>query len=133
MTCAEKLDYSEEKVRRFNLTLSSLADCAQRQDTGQDVWSQIRVQWMTITSFVACYAPHVPQHVAVSLFRPDESNYKLFRPICQNRLSSVAWSTGAQLIIFFCFRFSVVLFDRPVIIIRLAAHCVCRVLVFASS
>ena len=23
MTCAEKLDYSEEKVRRFNLTLSS--------------------------------------------------------------------------------------------------------------
>ena len=25
----------------------------------------------------------------------------------------VAWSTGAQLIIFFCFRFSVVLFDRP--------------------
>ena len=26
---------------------------------------------------------------------------------------SVAWSTGAQLIIFFCFRFSVVLFDRP--------------------
>ena len=26
------------------------------------------VQWMTITSFVPCYAPHVPQHVAVSLF-----------------------------------------------------------------
>ena len=48
-------------------------------------------------------------------------------------LSSVAWSTGAQLIIFFCFRFSVVLFDRPGISIRLAAHCVCRVLVFASS
>ena len=23
---------------------------------------------MTITSFVPCYAPHVPQHVAVSLF-----------------------------------------------------------------
>ena len=38
--------------------------------TGQDVWSQIRVQWMTITSFVPCYAPHVPQHVAVSLFGP---------------------------------------------------------------
>ena len=34
------------------------------------VWSQIRVQWMTITSFVPCYAPHVPQHVAVSLFGP---------------------------------------------------------------
>ena len=70
MTCAEKLDYSEEKVRRFNLTLSSSADCVQRQGTGQDVWCQIRVQWMTITSFVPCYAPHVPQHVAVSLFGP---------------------------------------------------------------
>ena len=48
-------------------------------------------------------------------------------------LSSVAWSTGAHLIIFFCFRFSVVLFDRPGISIRHAPHCVCRVLVFASS
>ena len=28
------------------------------------------MQWMTITSFVLCYAPHVPQHVAVSLFGP---------------------------------------------------------------
>ena len=37
--------------------------------SGQDVWSQIQVQW-TITSFVPCYAPHVPQHVAVSLFGP---------------------------------------------------------------
>ena len=48
-------------------------------------------------------------------------------------LSPVAWSTGAQLIILFCFRFSVVLFDRPGISIRLAGHCICRVLVFASS
>ena len=46
---------------------------------------------------------------------------------------SVAWSTGAQLIIFFCFRFSVVLFDRPGISIRNATHCIYRVLVFASS
>ena len=45
----------------------------------------------------------------------------------------VAWSTGAQLIIFFCFRFSVVLFDRPGISIRHAAHCICLVLVFDSS
>ena len=43
-------------------------------------------------------------------------------------LSSFAWSTGAQLI-----RFSVVMFDRPGISIRHAAHCICRVLVFASS
>ena len=48
-------------------------------------------------------------------------------------LSSVAWSTGTQLIIFFCFRFSVVLFDGPGISTRHAAHCICRVLVFASS
>ena len=48
-------------------------------------------------------------------------------------LSSVAWSTGAQLIIFFCFRLSVVLFDRPGISIRHTAHCVCRVLVSASA
>ena len=45
----------------------------------------------------------------------------------------MAWSTGAQLIIFFCFRFSVVLFDRPGISIRNATHCICLVLVFASS
>ena len=48
-------------------------------------------------------------------------------------VSSVAWSTGVQLIIFFCFRFSVVLFHRPGISIRNATHCICRVLVFASS
>ena len=40
------------------------------QDICQDVWSQIRMQWKTITSIVPCYAPHVPQHVAVSLFGP---------------------------------------------------------------
>ena len=48
-------------------------------------------------------------------------------------LSSVAWSTGAQMIFFFCFRFSVALFDRPGISIRHATHCICRVLVFDSS
>ena len=48
-------------------------------------------------------------------------------------LSSVACSTGAQLIIFFCIRFSVMLLDRPGISIRHAAHCICRFLVFASS
>ena len=48
-------------------------------------------------------------------------------------LLSAAWSTGAQLIIFFCFRFSEVLSDRPGISNRHATHCICRVLVFASS
>ena len=28
------------------------------------------MQWMTITSIVPCYAPHVPHHVAVSLIGP---------------------------------------------------------------
>ena len=28
------------------------------------------MQWMTITSLVPCYAPHILQHVAVSLFGP---------------------------------------------------------------
>ena len=39
--------------------------------------------------------------------------------------SSVVWSTGAQLMIFFCFRFSVVLFDRSGISISHATRCIC--------
>ena len=61
--------------------------------------------------------------------RPKAIHFSWLGP----ELSSVAWSTGAQLIIFFCFRFSVVLFDRPGISIRNPIHCICRVLVFASS
>ena len=38
------------------------------------------MQWMTITSFVPCYAPHVPQHVAVSLFGPLNQNMISFAP-----------------------------------------------------
>ena len=41
--------------------------------------------------------------------RPKAIHFSRLGP----ELSSVAWSTGAQLIIFFCLRFSVVLFDRP--------------------
>ena len=61
--------------------------------------------------------------------RPKAIHFSWLGP----ELSSVAWSTGAQLIIFFCFRFSVQLFDRPGISIRNATYCICRVLVFASS
>ena len=46
--------------------------------------------------------------------RPYAIHFSWLEP----ELSSVAWSTGAQLIIFFCFRISVVLFDRPGISIR---------------
>ena len=52
MACAVKLDYSEEEVHRFNLTLSSdihvrdyakrqVNDYAKRQVKGQGVWFQI--------------------------------------------------------------------------------------------
>ena len=70
MKCGMKSDYSEEEVRSVNLTRSSSLNCAQRQGTGQDVWSWVRMQWMTVTSLVLCHALHalhVPQHVAVSL------------------------------------------------------------------
>ena len=51
---------------------------------------------------------------------------KLFILVGWDRsFSSVAWSTGAQLMIFFCFRFSVVLFDRLGISICHAARCIC--------
>ena len=40
-------------------------------------------------------------------------------------LSSVAWSAGAQLMIFFCFRFPVVLFGRPGISIFHTTRCIC--------
>ena len=63
-----KFDYSEEEV--CNLTHSSSPNCAQRQDTGEDVWSWVWMQWMNVTSLVPCHALHVPQHVAVSLSEP---------------------------------------------------------------
>ena len=37
------------------------------KDTGQDIWSWARMQWMIVTSLVPCHALYVPQHVAVSL------------------------------------------------------------------
>ena len=70
MMCAMKLDYSEEDVHSVNLTGSSSPKCAQRQDTGQNVWSWVWMQWMTVTSLVAYHALHVLQNVAVSLSEP---------------------------------------------------------------
>ena len=74
MTCAMKLDYSEEEVRRVNLTRSSSPNCAQGQDTGQDVWSWVWMQWMTVPSLVPYHALHVPQNVAESLSEPGPVN-----------------------------------------------------------
>ena len=70
MTSTMKLDYSEEEVRSVNLTHSSSPNYAQRQDTGQDVWSWVWMQWMTVTSIVPYHALHVPQHAAVPLSGP---------------------------------------------------------------
>ena len=75
---------------------------------------------------------HCNCHLSTSICRlprPKAIHFSWLGP----ELSSVAWSLGAQLIIFFCFRFSVVVFDRLGISIRHAANCICRVLVFASS
>ena len=65
-----KLYYIEEELRSVNLTRSSSPNCALRQDTGQDVWSWVWMQRMTVTYLVSCHAVHVPQHVAVSLSEP---------------------------------------------------------------
>ena len=48
------------------------------------------------------FAEDVKEHQ----YRPKAIHFSWLGP----ELSSVAWSTGAQLIIFFCFRFSVVFF-----------------------
>ena len=61
--------------------------------------------------------------------RPKAIHFSLFGP----ELLSVTRFTEAQLIIFFCFRFPVVLFDRLGISIRHATHCICRAIEFASS
>ena len=51
MACAMKLDYNTEEVRSVNLTHSFSPNCAQRQDTGQDVWSWVQVR---LTATVTC-------------------------------------------------------------------------------
>ena len=70
MMCGMKLAYSEKEMRSVSLTRSSSPNCAQKQDTDQDIWSWVWVQWMTVTSLVPCQTLHVPQHVAVSLSEP---------------------------------------------------------------
>ena len=55
----------------------------------------------------------------------DGPDLKLFILVGIRALYSVAWSTGAQLMIFFCFRFPVVLFCSPGICNCHATHCIC--------
>ena len=62
------------------------------------------------------------------------SYLKLFILVGWERSSSFgAWSIEAQLIIFFGFRFPVVLFGRLGISICHTTRCICRVLIFSSS
>ena len=59
----------------------------------------------------------------------DGSDLKLFVMVGWDRSSSsVAWSTGAQLMIFFCFRSPAVLFDRPGNSICHATRCISSLL-----
>ena len=88
------------------------------------------VLFLTLVFAFLCYAALfncTPVHRASDsmMARPKAIHFSWLGP----ELSSVAWSTGAQLIVFFCFGFSVVLFDRPGISIRHTTHCICRVLV----
>ena len=85
---------------------------------------------ITVDGYAVLFNCTPVDSVSVSMMaRPKAIHFSWLGP----EVSSVAWSTAAQLINFFCFRFSVVLFDRPGISIRQAAHCICRVLVFACS
>ena len=44
------------------------------------------MQWMTITSSVACYALRVPQHVVVSPFELLNQINACFRLLCRNSI-----------------------------------------------
>ena len=87
------------------------------------------INQITVDGYAALFNCTPVDRASDSMIAPT-STYSLW---LGPKLSSVAWSTRAQLIIFFCFSFSVVLFDRPGISIRHAKHCICRVVVFASS
>ena len=77
---------------------------------------------ITVDGFAALFNYTPVDRASYSMMaRPKAIHFSLLGP----ELSSVAWSYRAQLIFFFCFRFSVVLFDRPVISICIAAHCIC--------
>ena len=65
---------------------------------------------ITVDSYAALFNCTPVDRASDSMMAgPKASHFSWLGP----ELSSVAWPTGAQLIIFFCFRFSVVLFDRP--------------------
>ena len=68
----------------------------------------------TVDGYVALFNCTPVDQVSDSMMAPIAIHFSWLGP----ELSSVAWSTWAQLIIFFCFGFSVVLSNRPGISIR---------------
>ena len=72
------------------------------------------------------YDSNVMRQSACLVINPMMARPKAIHLVGWDRSSlSVAWSTGAQLMILFCFRFPVVLFDRPEISICRATRCIC--------
>ena len=86
---------------------------------------------VTVGGFAVLFGCTPVNRASVSMMAPTWS-YS-FWLVGARALSSVSWSTGAQLMIFFCFGFPALLFDRPGISICHVTRCVCRVLAFASS
>ena len=81
------------------------------------------INLITVDNFAALFNCTSVDRASDSMMAPD---LKLFILVGWDRsFSSVAWSTGAQLMVFFCFRFPVVLFDRPGISICHATRCIC--------
>ena len=48
-----------------------------------------------------------------------------FKLVGTRALPTVAWSTGAKLMVFFCFKFPMVFFGRPRIFICHTTRCIC--------
>ena len=77
---------------------------------------------ITVDNFAALFNCTTVDRASDSIY--DGPDLKLFILVGWDRSSSsVAWSTGAQLMIFFCSR--LVLFDRPGISICHATRCIC--------
>ena len=61
------------------------------------------MQWMTMTSFVACHALHAPQHAAASPFGPLNHSNDFFRPSFRSRLYITGTANpGMQVFVWSC-------------------------------
>ena len=82
----------------------------------------IGINQITVDGFAALFNCTPVDRASESMMVPPKAiHFSWLEP----ELSSVPWSTGAQPIILFHFRFPVVLFDRPEISICHQTHCIC--------